>query len=190
MISDKRMMSDMTAPKEHVKESVYQYLFFLYNGEVTVIGYEKHGQKRFRYEKREGETHFPISDDFWDWWRKAAAYINGEPVDFCFLFDNREYSILSHDFLQAENTCWTRKAVEDFFTGMQDFSHISLISENGREVRIDKADQMFADNTVTVFYTNIPLESSKKKMASESGDMTPFARYFRELLEEQNATKL
>lgn len=183
-------MSDTPEKEKRPKESVYRYLFFLYNGEVTVINFEKHGQKKFCYEKREGEKCFPISDDFWDWWKRAAAYINGEPVDFCFLFDNREYSVLSHDFVQAESTCWTRKVVEDFFTGMQDFSHTSLVSEDGGELRIENTGQMFADNSVTVFYTNISLESSPRTVVSESGDMTPFARYFRELLEEQNATKL
>ena len=86
-------MSDTPEKEKRPKESVYRYLFFLYNGEVTVINFEKHGQKKFCYEKREGEKCFPISDDFWDWWKRAAAYINGEPVDFCFLFDNREYSV-------------------------------------------------------------------------------------------------
>ena len=80
--------------------------------------------------------------------------------------------------------------MEDFFTGMQDFSHISLVSEDGGELRIENTGQMFADNSVTVFYTNISLESSPRTVVSESGDMTLFARYFRELLEEQNATKL
>lgn len=182
-------MGDMIGKHKRAGESVYRYLFFFYNGKITVINYEKHGEKKFRYEKREGEESFPVPDDFWDWWRKAAAYINGELVDFCFLCDHREYSILSHDFIQAESSCWTKTVIEDFFTEMQDFTHVKLISEDSGELWIHKTNQIFADNSEMIFYTNISLEQAGKVVVSQPGDMTTFARYFRGLLEEQNATK-
>lgn len=66
---------------------VFQYLFFLYQDTVTVIAYDKYGEKKFSYITAQGEKKFPVTDDFWSWWKGQTSYISGELIDFCFIYD-------------------------------------------------------------------------------------------------------
>lgn len=164
----------------------YQYLLFFDKDQVMVIEHEERNGKKLHYITNQGEKQFPLNSDFWTWWKAAVSYIDGEFVDFCFLYD-KEYSMVKHSLPAVQKSCWDRELVEVFFSEMTEYSHISIMAEDGTEMLIDKKNVLFSDNTPSVFYTNIPLKGDKKvKEIADEKEINPFARYCRELLEETN----
>lgn len=95
--------------------------------------------------------------------------------------------MVKHSLPAVQESCWDRELVEVFFSEMTEYSHISIMAEDGTEMLIDKKNVLFSDNTPSVFYTNIPLKGDKKvKKIADEKEINPFARYCRELLEETN----
>ena len=163
---------------------VYRYLLFFDREQVMVINYEERDGKKLHYITNQGERQFPFDNDFWAWWKAAVSYIDGEVVDFCFLYD-KEYSILNHPFPAALESCWNQEILEDFFMEMTEYSHLSVRTKDNSEIVINNRNLLISNNIPMVFYTNIPLktrENTKKTLSKEV--ITPFARYCREQLKD------
>lgn len=169
---------------------MYRYLFFLEQGKISVIHYDMQNKRKLDYEKNKGEKTFPIPNDFWLWWKEAASYSDGEAVDFCFIYDTKEYDILRDEFIQNVNrtecSCWTRSAVKRFFLDILRYSHIDLYMVDGHKVSFHQQNMEFTDNSLRTFYTDLCF-IDKKDGEGERGvqreGITPLARYYIELLE-------
>lgn len=163
---------------------IYQYLLFLDNNQVTVVYKERKNGRKLQYITNQGEKKFPLEADFWEWWKSAVSYIDGEAVDFCFLYD-KNYPIINHAFQEASESCWNMEIVEDFLREMTEYTTLLLISEDGTEIPLNLDCPMFSDSVPSVFYTNIPLKRKENlpKIPEKSG-ISLLARYCRELGEE------
>lgn len=167
---------------------VYENIFFMENGFVTVYRFLK-GQKKFEYLKQDGQKKYPLTGDFWREWRRASDYVeNMDMVDFCFIYD--EENALIHDsFLEKVKSpeggsCWKMEVIRSFFEEMVADTHVELYLPSGKTVQFEKESQMFGGtiNSRKVFYTNIELEIQENRVKAGEEGITPFALYFKELI--------
>lgn len=167
---------------------VYKYLFFLDNGRITVITYNKNNSKKFSCVTKEGEKEFPITEDFWEWWKDAVCYIEGGVMDFCFIYDI-EYSILSAGFIKnaikPAKSFWTHNIIEEFLKAMPEYAYINLTGCNGKLFPLGNIN-ILTSNTAKMFYTNIEYKGMNNVKAvtgkKENSIVSPLAEYYREIL--------
>ncbi len=169
---------------------VYRYLILFEKGQVTVADYERKQGKGMAYITREGEKTFPVTDDFWSWWKDAVSYIAGEPVDLCILYD-KDPGILEHHMETVKVSAWNRENVEEYIMAMTDYSLIGVVTADGRELMFKKRDQMFSDHTVAGFCTNLSLDMREEERGEKNGteEQPVFARFCQGLLEERKAAQ-
>lgn len=168
---------------------VYQYLFFLYKNTIMVIEYDSQRTEKFFYIKNQGEKMFPVTANFWDWWKSAVCYLSSELTDFCFIYD-KEYDIIFDDFVKntekPKKSCWTENTVKTFLSTMLEYTHIVLIDCKENKIKIDKSNVEFCDNTPKTFYTNMEYNGNKSNSDittdEEDNKVSVLARYFRALL--------
>lgn len=166
----------------------YRYLMLFEKGQVTVAGYERRGKKTIPYITRAGEKTFPVTEDFWQWWQEAVSYIPGEPVDLCLLYD-RDCRLPEHDFPAAEESCWNTENIQEYMTEMTDYSRLEVVTADGKTYVIRNRRQIFPRQAEAVFSTNLSLDTGSDSPAGgDTEEMTVFARYFREQLEERKRT--
>lgn len=165
---------------------VYQYLMLFEKGQVTVADYERKRGKGVAYITREGEKTFPVTDDFWSWWKDAVSYIAGEPVDLCILYD-RDPGILEHHMETVKASAWNREKVEEHIMEMTDYSLVGLVTADGRELLFKRRDQMFSDHNAAGFFTNLSLDmgGEEREEKTRTEEQPVFARFFQQLLEER-----
>lgn len=162
--------------------AIHKYLFFIEENQVMVYCYnEKKGE--FKYEKNEGEERFPLSKDFWAWWKEAASFNrNNDSVDFCFICD-KICDYINHDFNKADKSIWEKSVIQKFFMTQIKYSHIRLKNEEQIIIKsYDKENTMFSDNSIRIFYTNLYKESEKS-----SEGISPLCEYFRNKIENENS---
>lgn len=164
---------------------VYRYLMVFEEGQVTVVEYSAGTREKIRYVTNQGERVFPVSGDFWTWWKNAVSYLEGEPVDFCFLYD-RDYEVLRHGFGIASNTCWNERVIEAFVNEMLDYPRVILTLGDGKKRTITKSKRIFSERNEKEFFTNICLDSKEEEETGGEEETSLFARYCRELLEERS----
>lgn len=170
-----------------MQAEIYEYLFFIENEYVTVYQFLK-GKKKFEYLKRDGSVSYPITKDFWEWWKRASDYVEEvDKLDFCFIYDT-DNILISDPFLKnmdmvAEKSCWDKEAVKSFFNEMVENTHIELCLPDGKVESFDKENQLFggALNVKKKFFTNIEIESSNDSVVMDKNGISPFALYFQEL---------
>lgn len=185
----------------------YQYLMVFQNGQAAVFCL-RNGKRGLDCLTNKGEERFPIREDFWEWWKEAVSYLEGETVDFCFLYD-REYEVLNTEWKMADPSVWNEGLVETYFSEKTDYSDIILIgkdriekgrigrdrneqggigrdwNEQGRIGRRLKQKKGFADASPTTFYTNLSLgRPDKAEGTEEKREGTVFARYWKEYVAE------
>ena len=88
--------------------------------EKDIVSVIRHTGK-LEYIKKEGEYEFPISVDFWNWWKKALSYLPDEDeLDICFVYD-KEYDLLSEEFymnakkVEKNESIWNVEYIKTFF---------------------------------------------------------------------------
>lgn len=173
---------------------VYENIFFVENGFVTVYRFLKN-QKKFEYLKQDGQKKYPLTGDFWKEWRRASDYVEDmDMADFCFIYD--EENTLIHDpFLDKVKSpeggsCWSMQAIRNFFDETVSNTHVELYLPSGKAVQFKKESQMFggAINSRKIFYTNLELaEPETQRSREETGEegISPFALYFKELIQRE-----
>lgn len=167
-------------------QTIFENLFFIENEQVTVFRFFKES-KKFEYLKRDGLKQYPITDDFWTWWKETSDYVEDkDKLDFCFIYDHE--SIITKDtninsVIQQDNSCWTLEVIDSFFEEMVDSTHIELYLPNGRKKKFDKPCQIMGGkfNTKKKLYTNIIFNMGSVELNSNANNISPFAIYFKEL---------
>lgn len=177
-------------PKALIIVMVQQYLFFLHNDMISVVHLDH--AKKFFYEKKMGETIFPIENDFWDWWKYAVSFTKEDVVDFCFLYDKNYDIILKSEFLKkllhVEQSIWDMWLIELFFKVMTGYTKISVYGKNDQVYKIYKDNLEFGDNLERIFYTNIEClnRNRQRETFSMHQEITELAMHFRKQMEEEN----
>ena len=152
--------------------------------------------------KKDGEVDFPVTVDFWDWWKKAVSYIETrDEADFCFIYD-KDYDLLHDEFLENINqvsdkdSIWDINYVKNFFWELKPiYFSVCLIDQNGEEYYLNgKKSSNIAQKR---FYTNLVFsvkESANANGNSESeddivpideGNISDVAKYFVDLLRKE-----
>lgn len=148
--------------------------------------------------KKDGEIDFDITVDFWDWWKRVISYIEGEPVDICFIYDKdydllKEDSIVQTNIINSEESAWKIEHIKSYFRKLRPtYFNLLMIGPEQQEYALDKNQGIKSRR----FYTNLnfkslnvpcvqddnkSLEEATESSISED-DITEFAKYFIDLI--------
>ena len=187
---------------------IKKYLLFAEKENITVLSVSAKGDQELQLEflKSLGEKTFPLDEKFWDWWKRTVSYTSEDIVDFCVVKDEM-YEVLNDAFFKGisrpERSGWCLAVLQVVFEQMLPYSEVVLKNESGEERTLCfmKKD---ANIKGGIFYTDL------KELGSEDFDedeedeksekipepvspgkktkiqRTAFARYFMNLLEEEN----
>lgn len=173
---------------------IHKYLFFGEEDKVMVYIFNEKNQE-FSCETNQGEKRFPISDDFWKWWIETASFNKqNDCVDFCFISD-RNYDFINHNFNKANTSIWKNSVIEKFFITEVEYSHIRLKNEEQTVTKsYDKGNNIFSDNSIRIFYTNIYLENKSitklkvdNNIDENDEELSDLARYFINKTKQENS---
>lgn len=169
---------------------IHEYIFYIENGYVAVYRFFK--RREFRCLKRDGLIQFPVTEDFWNWWKTSAEYVEEtDQMDFCFLCDQVENIIMSNVFLdltnQVKKSCWNKKLIGKFFEEILENTHIEVCFSNGKSMRLDKQNQLFnpMQNVKKIFYTNVGVETYDQDTKQIEGEMSLLASYYQEKIKKE-----
>lgn len=173
---------------------IHKYSFFVEDDQVCVYSYNEE-KREFKCETNQGEERFNISSDFWNWWVEAASFNKqNDCVDFCFIYD-KNYDFINHNFNKADKSIWKSTTIEKLIKTKLEYSHIILKNQEESVTKnFDKENNIFADNSIRIFYTNIHLDNKKSDIsegdmeAEDSGEeISEFARYFINKSKQENS---
>lgn len=152
---------------------------------------------KIEFVKQDGEIDFPVTTDFWDWWKRAVSYIDNDMVDICIVYD-KDYDILQHNILKNnivnfENSTWSIEQIKEYFWNIKPtYFNISITGINKQEYIISKKDEMNCRKFFTNIYIEEKIELEKKieenidtlesKDTINESEYSDFARFFRELI--------
>ena len=169
---------------------IVKNLICLENNRVSVIRYKAN---KLEFVKKDGEIDFPITMDFWEWWKRAVSYIEGEEVDICFIYD-KNYDLLQNDeiikknVLNSDESIWKIDIIKNYFWKLRPkYFNLVIVSPNEQEFVLgrDNADAARRFYTNLDFKTYTPKKVSNENMASlnqnepiNEDEMTEFAKYF------------
>ncbi len=180
---------------------VHEHLFFVKDNQVTVYRFWKDKEK-FEHLRRDGSITYPITEDFWEWWKEAVDYSedsekeeDSDQVDFCFIYD-KENILISDSFLEnvvkkKEESLWNRKVIRAFFEEIVESTHVELHYANDKVECFDKKIILFAPdgNQKKIYYTNLmtEMESSKeaKEKTEDKEEVSLFTYYFNEVRKQE-----
>jgi hypothetical protein len=164
--------------------------------ENSIISVIRLKSDKLEFLKKDGEVEFPITIDFWDWWKKAISYIEGDSVDMCFVYD-KDYDILREDFitqnniLNTEESSWNIKWINSYFWQLKPtYVNVSIIGSENQEFVLGGGT---ASKSGKRFYTNLNFsaESKSQKKATDGNegvetidedDYSPVAKFFIDMI--------
>lgn len=172
-------------------------MIFLEKNNASVI---RHRGDKLEFIKKDGEVDFPITIDFWEWWKRAVSYVNGDKVDLCLIYD-KEYDLLQDSFLgnlekvSKEETVWNEEYIKSFFWELKPtYFNVCLSGPDGENFYLEDNNNPIQQKR---YYTNIILDT-KKCIAKEKeenpkkenkalnpideNDISPIAKYFVDLI--------
>lgn len=173
-------------------------IIFIENSNVSVIRLKK---DRLEFLRKDGEVEFPLTVDFWDWWKKSLSYIDRDEVDICYIYD-KDYDILHEKFVQemnilnSEESSWNLHWIKEYFWKLKPtYFSITIVGLSEQEYSLggDDSTAKFRKK----FYTNLDfnrgaqaelknkkttrdIESSSEQITDE--DFSPVAKYFIDMI--------
>ena len=96
---------------------IIKNLICLENDRASVIRLK---DDELNFVKKDGETDFPITIDFWEWWKRVVSYIDGDDVDICFIYDKKydllsENNILKKNIVNTNDSKWKVEHIKYYF---------------------------------------------------------------------------
>ena len=152
---------------------------------------------KMEFVKKDGEIEFPITIDFWDWWKKVVSYIEGDFVDICFVYDKnydllQESEVISNNIINSKDSSWKIEHIKSYFWELKP-TYINLVIIGAEQQEYDLSGHKGA--TSKRFYTNLDFKvanlksnvsqtNRKKESVSkiEEENYTEFAKYFVDLI--------
>ena len=173
---------------------IIKNLICLENNKASVIRLK---EDKLEFVKKDGEVDFPITVDFWEWWKNVVSYINGDSVDICFVYDKQydlllENDITKNNIINSNNSNWEIEYIKQYFWKLKPtYFNLVIVGPEQQEYALS------GDNNVVAkrFYTNLnfkvpnnvpkPLETilvedSTPKSLDE--DYSEFAKFFIDLI--------
>ncbi len=173
----------------------HTYIFLLDRGRVLTC---RAVEDDFEVITRLGEDYSPVDDNFWSWWKEAAAFMDGEETDFCFIYDKR-YAMLQNtpETKGSDPTSWTFERIRQFLKCRTRLGTVRLISSNNTEISFklwedDASERRLYTNIALVKPKFIPADEEPEEI-EEPADETEapaFSRYQRSKLAEDEKNKL
>ena len=174
----------------------HTYIFLLDNEKIMICHAVKDD---FEIIPKLGEERFPIDEEFWDWWKEAVSYIDGEKTDFCFIYD-KHYDIIENapesETENSKESYWHIEKIAKFLKRSTKSGSIRLITADKNEIPL----KLWADEgSAKVFYTNMTFAQNKPVFAEEKDEEiagyenikeTAFSIYQRNKLLEDEKNKL
>lgn len=157
--------------------------------------------KELEFVKKDGEVDFPIMTDFWNWWKKVVSYVEGDPVDICFVYDKNydlinECDVYEKNIINSEESIWKVEHIKSYFWNLKPtYLNLMIVGPHNQEYFIGGEGNAIPRR----FYTNLefkPVNVGNKKKNSntveikEEGKERPqsdneyseFAKYFVDLI--------
>ena len=159
------------------------------NNRASVIRYKA---GKLEFVKKDGEVDFPITIDFWEWWKRAVSYIDGEMVDICFVYDKsydllQDNEIVEKNILNSETSSWKIEHIKSYFWELKPtYINLTIVGPDEQEYILGgekgAASRRFYTNLC--FKSHSPKRERKENVDANSAepinedDYTEFAKYF------------
>ena len=147
--------------------------------------------------KKDGEIEFPITIDFWEWWKRVVSYIEGDYIDICFVYDKnydllQENEITRNNIINFENSSWKLEHIKSYFWELKPtYINIVIVGSEEQEYALNGGKGVISRR----FYTNLNFNvlNTKKNSSKTDGEeantsqiaedeYTEFAKYFVDLI--------
>ena len=173
---------------------IVKNLICLENDRASVIRFKS---DKLEFVRKDGEIDFPITIDFWDWWKKVVSYIEGEPVDICFVYDKnydllQENEVIKNNIINSEESSWKVEHIKSYFWELKPtYLNLVIVGPEQQEYPLngDKgaASRRFQTNLnfkVLNTKSKIPESGLEKDDTSQiqEDDYTEFAKFFVDLI--------
>jgi len=177
---------------------IVKNLICLENDRASVIRLRS---DKLEFVKKDGEIDFPITIDFWEWWKRVVSYIDGEPVDICFVYDKnydllQANSIAENNVINTEESSWKVEYIKSYFWQLKP-TYINLVIVGAEQQEYALGGDKGAISRR--FYTNLNFEVSdesnevEENIENEStetdsippideGECSDFAKFFIDLI--------
>lgn len=136
---------------------------------VSVIRFRS---EELEFVKKDGETEFPVTDDFWTWWKGVVSYIEGDPVDICFVYDKeyallQENEIIDNNIINTENSVWKINHIKQYFWNLKPtYFSLNIIGLRQQKYSINDS----GTGIPRQFCTNLDFDTNTKSIKSKNKD--------------------
>lgn len=173
---------------------IVKNLICLENDKASVIRFMS---DKLEFIRKDGEIDFPITIDFWEWWKKVVSYIAGNPVDICFVYDKnydllQENDIIENNIINSKESKWKVEHIKSYFWELKPtYLNIVIAGPEHQEYPLNgnkgAASRRFHTNlnfAVKKIKSNVPEVDLENDSAAqiEEDDYTEFAKYFVDLI--------
>lgn len=132
--------------------------------------------------KKDGNIFFKIEEDFWEWWKDTIDYVDGDILDFCFIWDKEAQVIFQSPF-------FVHNPVDSGWDTQTILSVLSFVDKSGGVY--DQYGESAGNPKGNRYQTNIQLyrnNEAKKKAASVDGvekKMGKIDMYFKKIKQQE-----
>lgn len=172
---------------------VVRNLICLENDRASVIRLKS---DKLEFVKKDGEIEFPITIDFWMWWKQVVSYIDGDSVDICFVYDKKydllqEQTVLENNILNTENSSWKIQHIKSYFWELKPtYINLLIIGSEQQEYVLSGGKNSVSRR----FYTNLNFQACDVEVREEpeneedsaaqmrEKDYSEFAKFFVDLI--------
>lgn len=173
---------------------IIKNLICLENDKASVIRFKS---DKLEFIRKDGEIDFPITIDFWEWWKRVVSYVDGDPVDICFVYDKNydlllENDVTKNNIINSDDSSWKIEHIKSYFWELKP-TYLSLVI-----VGLEQQEYVLSGDRSAAsrrFYTNLNFSALSRKpneckvsIEKDStsqileDDYTEFAKYFIDLI--------
>ena len=182
---------------------IVKNLICLEKDQASVIRFRS---DKLEFIKKDGEIDFPITIDFWDWWKKVVSYVDGDEVDLCFVYD-KNYDLLQNDeiltnnVINSEKSSWKIEHIKSYFWELKPtYVNLLIVGPEQQECPLgqknDVTSKRFQTNldfkvlnvqnktskTSTTSTTSKTSKVAEETISVDDSDYTEFAKFFVDLI--------
>lgn len=173
---------------------IVKNLICLENDRASVIRFMT---DKLEFVRKDGEVDFPISIEFWDWWKRVASYIDGDPVDICFVYDKnydllKENDIIKNNIINSPKSRWKIEHIKSYFWELKPtYLNLVIVGPKQQEYPLNASH----DTVSRRFQTNLNFRTFNSSLDTIEGgmdndgdsqmredDYTEFAKFFVDLI--------
>lgn len=136
--------------------------------------------------KKDGNIFFEIEGGFWDWWKETTDYIEGDDLDFCFIWDKENSSILQHPLFVSfrKDSVWNTEVILNIIDSID--KKIKVCSQSGEYLGDERSSTIYQSN-IDAFVKPV---STSKTLVSEEKREGKIDKYFKKLKQQEEAERM